>query len=94
MEEMPEAASAICSSGGYAKKHNPFAYFPATNGPNVVPATQFQTDLSSGRLPGFIFFAPDLTNDGRNGTNQQVDNYLRSLISQVLTSSWYSREQR
>jgi acid phosphatase len=90
LEEMPGPASELCTSGGYAKKHNPFAYFPGTNGPNVVPATQFSQDVSSGQLPAFIFFAPNLTNDGHNGSNQQVDNYLKNLIPQVLTSRWYS----
>jgi phosphatidylinositol-3-phosphatase len=89
MEELPEPASEVCTFGGYAKKHNPFAYFPETNGPNVVPATQFWTDKSSGRLPAFIFFVPNLTNDGHVGTNEQVDNYLKSLIPQLLASTWY-----
>jgi hypothetical protein len=90
MEEMPEPASAVCTFGGYAKKHNPFSYFLGTNGPNVVPATQFWRDASSGQFPAFIFLAPDLVNDGHDGTNEQVDNYLRNLIPQVLASSWYS----
>jgi acid phosphatase len=89
MEEIPEPASEACTFGGYAKKHNPFAYFPATNGPNVVPTTQFQADLSSGKLPAFMFYVPNLTNDGHNGTNENVDAYLSGLVPKVLASTWY-----
>jgi hypothetical protein len=89
MEELPKPASRVCTSGGYARKHNPFAYFPATNGPNVVPASQFGTDVSSGALPPFIFYVPNLTSDGHDGTNGQVDSYLKNLIPQILASTWY-----
>jgi phosphatidylinositol-3-phosphatase len=89
MEEMPEPASEVCTFGGYVKKHNPFAYFPATNGPNVVPATQFQTDLSSDKLPAFMFYVPNLTYDGHDGTNEDVDAYLKGLVPKVLASTWY-----
>ncbi len=89
MEGLPKTASTVCESGEYVKKHNPFAYFPETNGPNVVPASQFGTDLSSGRLPPFIFYVPNLTNDGHDANNEHVDNYLKNLVPQILSSGWY-----
>jgi acid phosphatase len=92
LEDLPEAGSEVCTSGEYAKKHNPFAYFPETNGPNVVPASQFTTDESSGQLPDFIFYVPNLINDGHDGTNEQVDNYLKGLIPGLLASSWYAED--
>ena len=92
LEELPEAGSEMCTSGAYAKKHNPFAYFPETNGPNVVPASQFGMDESSGQLPDLIFLVPNLTNDGHDGTNEQVDNYLGGLVPGVLASSWYAED--
>jgi hypothetical protein len=90
LEGLPEPGSEVCLLGGYAKKHNPFAYFPETNGSHVVPATQFQTDESSGQLPAFMFYAPNSTYDGHSGTNEQVDNYLKNLVPNVLASRWYS----
>jgi Phosphoesterase family len=92
LEELPEAGSEVCTSGAYAKKHNPFAYFPETNGPNLVPASQFGPDESSGQLPDLIFFVPNLINDGHDGTNEQVDNYLGGLVPGVLASSWYAED--
>ena len=40
-EGLPSAGSTTCEAYPYAKKHNPFAYFPTSNGPNVVPSSQF-----------------------------------------------------
>ena len=69
LEGLPQPGSEVCSSGEYAKKHNPFAYFPQTNGANVVPAGQFAKDLSAGRLPAFVFYVPNLINDGHDAGN-------------------------
>jgi acid phosphatase len=92
LEELPEAGAEICTSGEYVKKHNPFAYFPESNGPNVVPASQFWTDESAGQLPDFILYVPNLVNDGHDGTNEQVDDYLKGLIPGVLASTWYAED--
>ena len=90
LEGLPQPGSEVCSSGEYAKKHNPFAYFPQTNGANVVPAGQFAKDLSAGRLPAFVFYVPNLINDGHSAGNEVVDNYLQGLIPGVLASPWYA----
>jgi acid phosphatase len=90
MEELPSAGSTIAESGGYVKKHNPFAYFPETNGPNVVPASEFQENVLNSTLPSFIFYTPNLTNDGHDGSNENVDASLKNLLSTVLKSSWYA----
>ena len=89
MENMPEVASEVAESGKYAKKHNPFAYFPGTNGPNVVPASEFATDLAEGKLPPFVWYTPNLINDGHDGTNTDVDRSLESIVPSVLASAWY-----
>ncbi len=49
MEAMPEPGYTGVESGEYVKKHNPFAWFPKTNGSKVVPGSQFATDLGAGR---------------------------------------------
>jgi uncharacterized membrane protein len=90
MEEMPEPASVVAASGEYVKKHNPFAYFPQTNGANVVPATQFQTDLKSGGLPDFIWYTPNLINDGHELSNAAVDASLKGILEPLLASKWYA----
>ena len=90
MENMPGPASEEAEfEKHYAKKHNPFAYFPGTNGPNVVPASQFAADLAEGKLPSFVWYTPNLINDGHDGTNADVDHSLESIVSPVLASAWY-----
>jgi len=90
LEGLPSAGSTTCESGEYVKKHNPFAYFPQTNGPNVVPASQFASDLSAGKLPPFAFYVPNECNDGHDCSNTIVDKYLKGLIPAVLASAWYA----
>jgi hypothetical protein len=89
-EGLPSTGSTVCTSGEYAKKHNPFAYFPPPNRANMVPASQFAKDLSAGKLPAFVFYVPNLINDGHDAGNEVVDKYLRGLIPGVLASRWYA----
>ena len=89
-EGLPSAGSTTCEAYPYAKKHNPFAYFPTSNGPNVVPSSQFTSDLAGGKLPPFVFYVPGQCNDGHDCSNATVDTYLASLIPTVQASSWYA----
>ena len=65
----------------YAAKHVPALYFkdivsdPARCA-NVVPATQFQSDIDSGKLPQWWYYVPDLKNDGHDTDTTYVANYL------------------
>ena len=90
MEDMPGPASGVVESGEYVKKHNPFAYFPQTNGPNVVPGAQFQADLTAGELPDFIWYTPNLINDGHELSNAAVDASLKGILEPLLASKWYA----
>jgi acid phosphatase len=89
MEGLPEPGYEGAALGEYAKKHNPFAYFPSTNGANVVPGSQYATDLAAGTLPDFVWYTPNLVNDGHEGSNTAVDANLRSLLTPLLASTWY-----
>jgi phosphatidylinositol-3-phosphatase len=93
IEGLPEPGSLLCTFGLYAKKHNPFAFFPAVNGPNVVPAGEgasaLKTDLANGTAPPFIWLTPNLCNDVHDCSNETGDNYLRALVPGILASKWY-----
>jgi phospholipase C len=89
MEGMPRACFSGSSSGRYAKKHNPFAYFkPITSDParcaKIVPGSQLRTDLAAGTLPQFVFFTPDLCNDTHDCSLAHGDRYLSKLIPPLL----------
>lgn len=89
IEDMPTVASEVAESGEYVKRHNPFSYFPGTNGSNVVPGSEFVPDLTEGQLPPFVWYTPNLINDGEEGKNTDVDNSLKSIVPSVQASAWY-----
>lgn len=91
-QSLPAACSNAAHSGAYAKKHNPFMYFrdirerPARCR-NVVPFTRFAADLRAGRLPRFVFVAPDLQHDMHDGTIATADRWVRDLHGRLAASS-------
>jgi phosphatidylinositol-3-phosphatase len=77
------------NSGGYAKRHDPFAYFPTlTTVPRrcnrIVPETQLEADLERHRLPAFGWITPDVCNDAHDCPFGVADYYL-SLLAPKLT---------
>ncbi len=103
MQGLPSDCSAgVRTDGSYAKKHNPFLYFPSiADNParcrNVVPFSQFAADAAAGRLPQFVWITPDLEHDmhgAGEGISQptllaSADTFLGQLYSQLQSSpSW------
>src|SRR5437868_6457284 len=75
----------------YAKNHNPFPYFSdvvnsSTQTANLVPFSQFPTDLSSGQLPDFSLIVPNLQNDAHDGTLGQADAWLQQNIAPLISN--------
>src|SRR5689334_21896971 len=67
-EDLPSVGYTGPDTGNYARKHNVIALLSdvvndATQRNNLVPFTQFATDLSGGHLPVYSFVAPNLCND-------------------------------
>ncbi|HVS40951.1 MAG TPA: alkaline phosphatase family protein [Candidatus Dormibacteraeota bacterium] len=96
MEDMPSPCFGGASSGGYAKKHDPFMYFTSITGnpaqcARVVPHTQLGTDLQSGTAPPFLFVTPNLCDDGHDCGNASADSWLRSEMQMVMASGWFQR---
>lgn len=96
MESMPSACYTGGSSGDYAKKHDPFMYFSDITSSSkcaseVVPGTQFTTDLTGNKLPDFIWYTPNLCNDGHDCSNAHTDTWLATFLPSVLTSQWYQQ---
>jgi hypothetical protein len=60
-ENLPAAGSTVCTaSGGYAKKHDPWAYWPA-DAAGGTPYTAWPADFS--QLPKVSFVIPNLCDD-------------------------------
>jgi len=87
-EGLPAVGSTICTSGAYARKHNPWVNFDTA--PNAIPASDnlpFQgyypgtvAPVDYTKLPAVSFVVPNLINDMHDGTIQQGDTWLQSNI--------------
>jgi acid phosphatase len=89
MEDLPYAGYDGDTYANYARKHDPFIMFGG-NADNVVPASQYWSDLSAGTLPDFVFYVPNLQDDGHDAGNSVVDASLKSLVPPLLSSAWYA----
>jgi acid phosphatase len=79
--------------GTYASRHNTIVYFTdvhdnAAQAQNVVPFTQFATDLANGTLPNYSFIAPDLCNDAHNCSLNIADSWLQANIDPLVRSAF------
>jgi acid phosphatase len=87
------AGSGTCNTctGTYYIRHNPFAYFSdvvsSTNEKqNLVPFTQFATDLANNNLPNLSYIVPDGLHDAHDGTPAQADSFLQTNLAPLLAS--------
>ena len=79
------------TAGEYYIRHNPFAYFSdvrnSTNEKqNLVPFTQFATDLANNNLPNLTYIVPDGLHDAHDGTPAAADNFLKTNLAPLLAS--------
>ena len=70
----------------YALKHNPFAYYGSACPPQVVPFTQFASDIS-GNTPQFAWITPNLCNDGHDCSSSVADAWLARTVPAILNST-------
>ena len=88
-ENYPGNCFTRASSGNYVRKHNPFMSFTnvsrdPTRCANVVDASQLDRDVAAGALPDFIFYVPNLQNDGHNTDVTYADRWFNSRFSPLF----------
>jgi phosphatidylinositol-3-phosphatase len=81
----------------YVKHHNPFSYFTdVVNSQNqlnnLVPFSQFASDLSSNQLPQFSFIVPNMLDDAHDGSLNQADGWLSTHIAPLIASSTFQQD--
>jgi hypothetical protein len=89
MEDMPRPCFKGASAGGYAKKHNPFAYYDDVAGNpkrcrKIVPLDRLAEDLRRGALPTYVFISPNLCNDMHDCGVATGDRILARLVPVLL----------
>src|SRR5438046_5716341 len=83
-ESIPNACYLGGDTGHYARKHNIFALLsdvandPTGQACNIVPFTQFTTDLANGTLPTFSNIVPKLCTDAHACSLGTADTWLRT----------------
>ncbi len=96
MEDMPAPCS-LGSTGEYAMKHNPFAYFDdirqnQARCNQIVPLTALSHDLAGNALPDFVWITPNLCHDMHDCSVGTGDTWLHGFLPQILNSSaWKSQ---
>lgn len=96
-EGLPSVGFTGQSSGNYARKHFPLSFFSdvvndSTQIKNLVPFTQFATDLAGGHLPSYSFITPDLCNDAHDCSLQTADTWLQTNIAPLLADPGFQTD--
>jgi hypothetical protein len=90
MEQLPAPCSKVATSAGYAKKHDPFLYYPSiADNPSrcarVVPLGGLPDDLQTGHLPDFVWITPNLCDDGHDCPLSTADRFLAHIVPSLLS---------
>jgi len=96
-EGLPSVGFTGATSGRYARKHNVFALLSdvvndAVQVNNLVPFTQFATDLANGTLPEFSNIVPDLCNDAHDCSLTIADTWLKNNIAPLIQSPTFQQD--
>ena len=95
-ESLPSAGYTGGDLYPYLRHHNPFTYFSDVAGTsqaeNIVPFSQFPTDLSAGNVPDFSFLVPNALDDAHDGTLATADQWLQANIDPLIKSSVFQNK--
>lgn len=90
-EDYPGNCFTGASKGGYARKHNPFiSYVNIQKDPkrcaNIVNATQFDKDAGADKLPDYVFYVPNVKNDGHDTGVAYADKWYSGKFGPYLAN--------
>ncbi|KAJ3276625.1 hypothetical protein HDV01_004158 [Terramyces sp. JEL0728] len=87
-----------CFSGDsspYRRKHNPFISYTtvAKNSgrcSKIAPATQLATDIKNKSVPDYVFYTPNMNNDGHDTSVGYASNWLQTTIGPLFTNPYFA----
>jgi Phosphoesterase family/Immunoglobulin domain len=96
-EDLPSACYLGGDTGNYSTHHNPLAYMGevvnnSTQCQNIVPFTQFATDLNANHLPNYSFITPNMCNDAHDCSLGTADNWLNMNIEPLINSTQFQKD--
>lgn len=91
IESLPSVGYTGASVSPYARDHNPFVFLSdvansSAQLQNVVPFTQFPTDLQNSVLPDYSLIVPNNNDNGHNGNMSQADQWLQTNVGPLLST--------
>jgi PKD repeat protein len=97
-ESMPQACYTqdTFPSGTYVAHHNPAIFYSDIVGNSSLCAahdlsfSSWNSDVTSGTIPNYAFFAPNMNDDGHQTGTAYADNWLKGWLSPYLNDSWFS----
>jgi acid phosphatase len=96
-----ESPPSVGYTGGdvypYAKRHNILAYFTdvtenSTQVKNLVPFSQFGTDLTNSQLPNFSLVVPNMLDDAHDGSLQAADAWLKNNMAALISNATFQKD--
>lgn len=82
-EGLPRTGSTTCSSGSYARKHNPWSDFTLVPASANRPLTAFPRSYAT--LPALSFVIPNLDHDMHDGSVASGDSWLKAHLGGYAT---------
>lgn len=94
-ESLPQVGYLLDGPAPYVSRHNPAVWYSdVVNSTemqkNVVPFSQFATDMAAGTLPDYSIIIPNLNDDAHDGTPAAADVWLQSNIGPLLKTPLFA----
>lgn len=91
-EDYPGNCFTRATSKNYARKHNPFISYlniqkNSTRCMNIIDASQFDDDASSGNLASYVFYIPNNKNNGHDTTVAYADKWYAQKFRKFVSGS-------
>jgi hypothetical protein len=96
-EDLPSVGYTGGDAYPYAKRHNILAYLTdvvnsTTEKNNLVPFSQFASDVANNQLPNFSLIIPNLLNDAHDAPLEVADFWLQRNIASLISSSTFQKD--
>jgi phosphatidylinositol-3-phosphatase len=96
-ENLPYVGYTGPDKAGYARRHNTLALVAdvvsdSTQVKNLVPFSQFATDLASNTLPNYAFIVPNECNDAHDCSLGTADAWLKTNIDPLIKSAQFQQD--
>ncbi len=95
-EDLPLVGYIKPDVANYARRHCPLSYLSdvvnsSSEKLNLVPFTQFATDLANDSFPDYSFITPNLCHDAHNCLLGTADSWLKTHIEPLIQSSTFQK---